>query len=229
MFSYTGKTDMQTRTVDRSILIGIAFTLAACGIGLIGLPLIVSQFAFGSASSWWWLILAVATCLCLVAPAAALGRGLERMLARARAHGDQRALAHRARVQVARLLLAVGYVVLVQAIVRRPLVATVGESAEPFVIEASFAAVVLVALVLLLSWVHHTARPLVEGLARSTLDALLATSGSEAAAARAEAATTARVASAPTVLRAVEETLPAAANGHRTLAATRTAPRRNNA
>ena len=76
-------------------------------------------------------------------------------------------------------MLAIGYLVLVQAIVRRPLVAVSGPGIEPFLVEAVLGGVALLALLVMLALLHQVARPLVEGVAWLGLDSLLATSGSD--------------------------------------------------
>jgi hypothetical protein len=122
-----------------------------------------------------WLVLATATGVWLIALAPVFAAALRRLLVRVSARSGRTPLEHQASVEIARLLLAAGYVVLVQAIVRRPLVGVIGVDAEPFVVEACLATLALLALILLLGQLHHAGRPLIEGLAWSTLDALLAT------------------------------------------------------
>ena len=185
-------------TVFRSHLAGLGHALAAALIGLVGLPLLR---ATDTGPAWVWLALATLASVWLLAPALTLTRGLERLLARTPVHSGHAAHASAARVEIARLLIAATYLVLLQAIMRRPLVLTFGAAAEPFVIEATFGVAALIALVILLGWIHRAARPLVEGLARLTLDSLLATSVSEVAAARAERTSPGRSAAQPTVQR----------------------------
>jgi len=202
---------MHQVTILRSNLAGIGHAVVATFIGLVGLPLVSGTTA---APPWVWLALASAVCIWLLAPAPTFIGGLERLLARAPLRGGPVALAPSVRMEIARLLLAVVYVVVLQAIVRRPLVTTLGAGAEPFVVEASFAVFALTALVILLGWIHRAGRPLVEGIVRFTLDALLATSGSEVAAARAERTHTHADASAPTILRTRDQPAQATLAGH---------------
>ena len=82
-------------------------------------------------------------------------------------------------VDIARLLVAAGYVVLFQAIVRRPLVAVFGTEAEPFVVEAAIGAAALLILLAVLAWLYQALKPLLEGVALGALDALFATSNSK--------------------------------------------------
>jgi hypothetical protein len=67
--------------------------------------------------------------------------------------------------------------VLIQAVLRRPLVLTLGPAFERFVVEATFAASMLLLLFGLLVALHRTGRPLVSGLAWQALDTAFATSG----------------------------------------------------
>jgi hypothetical protein len=172
---------MQTKALVRFVLNGIVQALAAGLIGLFGLPLL-----FGSVPdpvrSELWLGAAIAVCVWLLAPtrvlAAAMSEGLTKLLGRA---GERVTATHQATFELARLTVAVGYLVLLQAIVRRPLVAVLGSGAEPFLVEAVFAVVALLALLVLLAWIYRTAKPLIEGVAWTALDAALATTMSEAA------------------------------------------------
>ena len=171
---------MHTAIVARSIAEGVIHAVVASTIGLVGLPFVFARPDLVATGAWMWLVLATATGVWLIALAPVFAGGLRRLLARLSARTSRGALEHQATVEISRLLLAAGYVVLVQAILRRPLVAVIGAEAEPFVVEACLAAVALLALILLLGQIHHAGRPLIEGLASSTLDALLATTGSDA-------------------------------------------------
>lgn len=90
----------------------------------------------------------------------------------------------------ARWIVAVVEVVLIQAVLRRPVVAVAGTLADPSTVDAVFAAGTLILLIVILIWLHRSARPLVEAATWQALDALIATSGSERAQAAAEAADT---------------------------------------
>lgn len=132
-----------------------------------------------------WLAVAVVLSLWLLALVPGLATGiaawLDRLTARDRSVAG-RPVRRVGSVGAARLLVVVVVVVLVQAIVRRPLVAVLGVIANPLTVEAIFAAGTLALLLIILVWLHQTARPLVEAVTWQALDALVATSGSEAAA-----------------------------------------------
>ena len=81
---------------------------------------------------------------------------------------------------LARWLVAFAEILLVQAILRPPLVVLLGGAFSPANAEALVAAITLAALLLVLIWVHRTARPLVETAARSTLDVFLASGAPDA-------------------------------------------------
>lgn len=76
-------------------------------------------------------------------------------------------------------MIAAAYLVLIESILRHPLVAVVGAESEPFLIEAVVAVIALLLLFVLLGWIYRAARPIIEELAWQTLDAALATSSSE--------------------------------------------------
>lgn len=167
-------------TVARSIVEGVIQAVVASTIGLVGLPFIFARPDLDASGAWLWLVLATASGVWLIALAPVFAGGLRQLLARVSTRTTRGTLEHQATVEVSRLLLAAAYVVLLQAILRRPLVAVIGVDAEPFVVEGCLAAVALLALLVLLGQIHRAGRPLIQGLASSTLDALLATTGSEA-------------------------------------------------
>jgi hypothetical protein len=161
----------------------IRFAVAAVA-GLIGLA--VLPFAFGRLPdpglSIWWLGLAVIACACTLVPARVLIHRLAGVLTLLPGQsGQQPALRRRTTLECAGLSVAAGYLVVLQAILRHPLVAVFGASAEPFIVEATFAVLALLLLLALLVWIYRAARPLVEGIARVALDAAFATSHSEEA------------------------------------------------
>jgi hypothetical protein len=86
------------------------------------------------------------------------------------------------------LIVAVGYVALIEAILRQPLDAVVGALVAPTSVDAAIAATGVLLVLVVLFRLYHVARPLVEGTAWYALDTLVATSGSETA----ELATTPR-------------------------------------
>lgn len=167
-------------TVARSIVEGVIQAVVASTIGLVGLPFIFARPDLDASGAWLWLVLATASGVWLIALAPVFAGGLRQLLARVSTRTTRGTLEHQATAEFSRLLLAAAYVVLLQAILRRPLVAVIGVDAEPFVVEGCLAAVALLALLVLLGQIHRAGRPLIEGLASSTLDALLATTGSEA-------------------------------------------------
>jgi hypothetical protein len=128
------------------------------------------------------LVLALLDCIGLVVPTRPLVNALADVLRRLPGQRtEQPAWNRRTIVDIARLIVAVGYVVVAQAILRHPVVAVFGESTGPFIVEVAFAIVAVLVLFALLVWTFRAARPLVEGVAREALDASLATSGSEEA------------------------------------------------
>jgi len=131
-----------------------------------------------------WLAAALLVAVWLLPIATALVRtvaGLLAFLVVRQAAPPGRAAGNGAATTLARWIVAAGYVVVVQAVLRRPLVATLSALLEPSAVETTFAAFVLTLLLLVLYWLHRAARPLIEATAWSALDALVATSGSEAA------------------------------------------------
>ena len=79
----------------------------------------------------------------------------------------------------ARWLVAFGEILLAQAVVRPPLVALLSSVLTRGNAEALVAALTLAILLLVLIWVHRSARPLVVTAARSTLDVFLASTDSD--------------------------------------------------
>jgi hypothetical protein len=163
----------------RSLSTGLAVALAASLLGLFGLPLLFGRLP-GPSQGVLWLVAAVVCCICLIVPTRPLATALANLLARLPGRARQTLTTHSVPFEIARLVVAAGYLVLVQAILRHPLVAVLGAGAEPFLIEAVFAVAALLVLMTLLGWLHRTAKPVVEGLAWVALDSALATSGSGA-------------------------------------------------
>jgi hypothetical protein len=179
---------MRRETIARSTLVALGYGLIVSAIGLVGLPALFGALQDVSAiRGWLWLGCGVAVCTWLLAPAAQLTPVLARIFDRVPGQARDPSPPGTLTLQVARLLTGAVYLAILQGIIRRPLLASVGAEAEPFLVEAVFAALALLALLTILALVHHTARPLVEGLARFALDTTLATTGSEAAAARTHA------------------------------------------
>src|SRR2546429_40694 len=106
---------MHNGTLRRSTLDPIAHLLGASLIGLIVLPLV-----FGSLPDFVqavvWLSAAVAVCAWLLVPASRLAATLATLTARLPCGGPASIVPRRRTVELARLMLAVGYLLLLQAI-----------------------------------------------------------------------------------------------------------------
>jgi hypothetical protein len=165
---------------DRLSSAPVGQLIAATAVGLLIAPSVLAHDVQSQAPGWQelaWLTLAVLVVAWLVALFPALGRQLGRHLERlsipsAPARADLPLLS--------RLALAAGYVLLIQAILRRPLVLVLGPTLERFVVEATFAAAMLLVVFGLLVALHRAGRPLVSALAWLALDTAFATSGSAA-------------------------------------------------
>jgi hypothetical protein len=175
---------------DRLSSAPVVQLIAAGAVGLLVAPGVLAPDDLGAAGSaqratqaahapgWGevvWLLVAVLVVGWLAALFPLLGRALDRRLSRLPLPSTD---ASADLPLLARLALGAGYVVLIQAVLRRPLVLTLGPSFERFVVEASFAAVMLLLLFGLLVALHRAARSLVSGLAWLALDSAFATSGS---------------------------------------------------
>jgi len=172
---------MRNRSAGRSVIDASGVLAVASSVGLFGLPLM-----FGSLPdpglALLWLAVALVDGVCLLLPAPALARALASLLARLSARARASASSVQATSDVARLAVAAASLVLLQAIIRHPLVAVLGAGAEPFLVEALFGIFALVVLLVLLTWTYRAARPLIENVAWVALDATFATSVSEEAA-----------------------------------------------
>ncbi|MGH2461254.1 MAG: hypothetical protein ACRDIY_20540, partial [Chloroflexota bacterium] len=174
--------------------------VVAALVGLFGLPAIVgagslqvaSVGASPAAPSVVWLVGAVLVSGWLIACGPALARGasqiLERLVAPEDASEGRRNVAQAGAGVAGGSIVAVVDVVVIQAMLRRPVVVVVGAITDPSTVDAAFAAGTLILLIILLIWLHRATRPLVEAATWQALDALVATSGSERARARAEEA-----------------------------------------
>jgi hypothetical protein len=166
-------------TTQRSVLTGLAIVVIAALVGLAVLPLIFGSLPDRN-QAVMWLALAVVACVCMLLPTRVLTATLAEVLTSLpERRGFQSAWSQRAATEVARLILAACYLLLVQAILRHPVVAVFGTTAEPFVIEAAIAAFAFLVLLVLLGSIYRDARPLVEGMAWTALDSLFATTRSE--------------------------------------------------
>lgn len=167
------------QTTQRSLWIGIGIAAVAAVLGVAGLPLLFGVSP-DRGQSVLWLAVAVIACVCVLLPTRGLATAVATALtAVPEQRGMQAAWSRHAATDLARLIIAAGYLLLLQAILRHPAVAVFGASAEPFVIEAAIAVFALIVLLVLLGSIYREGRPLIEGLAWSALDSLFATSGSE--------------------------------------------------
>jgi hypothetical protein len=172
---------MQQAGVGRSVVNGSAVVLALSLFGLFALPVVFGGLPERT-PALIWLGLAIAVCACLLLPARPLASSLAAQVRRLPGmRPEAETWTGRTGVDIARLLVAAGYVVLFQAILRRPLVAVFGAEAEPFVVEAAFGTAALLILLALLAWLYGALKPLLEGVALAALDALFATSNSKSA------------------------------------------------
>ena len=170
---------MQNWIAIRPAVNGAGVAVAAIAIGLFGLPL-----AFGRLPepALVWLAVAVVDCVCLLLPTRAFESAIAQLIARLPGRGQRSASSnHQTTREIARLMVTAAYLVLVQAILRHPLVAVLGTDAKPFLVEALVGIFALLVLLMLLGWIYRAARPLLEGLAWVALDATFATSVSEEA------------------------------------------------
>lgn len=125
-----------------------------------------------------WLVAGIGLSIWLLALAPSLASAIAHELARletreAVVKGQRAAIG-----AVARLIVAVLDVAIIQGILRRPVVWVLGVAATPSTIDATFAASTLTLLILILIWLHQSARPLVESVAWQALDAIVPTTGS---------------------------------------------------
>jgi hypothetical protein len=157
----------------------LAGFVACCLLGLVALPATLGppQRTGAPASGAWpelvWLAGALAAVIGLLAAAP----GLVDLVRRALPADERLTLAAN---DVARLLVAAAYVVLTQAIVRRPLVLALETTADSFVVEAALGGATFVLALLLFTGVHRSAVPLLERVCLAGLDAIVATTASEA-------------------------------------------------
>src|SRR5919202_1314657 len=128
---------------DRLSSAPVGQLIAASALGLLIAPAVLAHDAHSQAPGWQelaWLSLAVLVVGWLVALFPALGRQLDRQLERLPIRS---ATARTDLPLLSCLALAAGYVLLIQAIVRRPLVLVLGPTFERFGVEAAFGAAML--------------------------------------------------------------------------------------
>ena len=131
-----------------------------------------------------WLVVAIALVVWLFVVVMRLTRFLEALLSQSpalRVH-DSSQTPTGAKVHtrlLTNLALVIGYVLLSEAVLRRPLSAVLGVYVEPSLVDAVVATVALVLVLALLIWLYRTARPLIKATTWYVLDGVLATSGSD--------------------------------------------------
>ncbi len=155
-------------------------------LGLVALPALFSGGRAGppggdgvSADAAFWLIVGLALSLWLLALAPGLASAVAVVIGRLEPRGGVARVQRPATGAIARLLVAVVDVAIVQAMLRQPVVSVLGVVADPTTVDVTFATGTLLVLILILVWLHRSARPLIEAAAWQVLDAVLATSGSE--------------------------------------------------
>ncbi|HEX5416970.1 MAG TPA: hypothetical protein VFZ25_15005 [Chloroflexota bacterium] len=132
------------------------------------------------AAGWLAIGLAISAWLVVLAPAFARLLGDAVATYRRRLPGDAPGDLSASARHLARWLVAFGEILLIQAMLRPPLVVLLGAAALSRAnAEALVAALTLAVLLLVLVWVHRSARPLVATAARSTLDVFLASTNSD--------------------------------------------------
>ncbi len=155
-------------------------------LGLVALPTLFGAGAAGipsgdrvSVDAMLWLIVGLALSVWLLVLAPGLASVVVLAIARLELRGSVARVPRPSTGAVARLIVAIVDVALIQAILRQPLVSVLGVVADPTTVEATFAAGTLVVLIVTLVWLHQSARPLIEATAWQLLDAVIPTSGSE--------------------------------------------------
>jgi len=145
----------------------IVAVVAVAAFGAAGLPTLFngSGDTRGAAA---WLILAIIDCMLLLAPARRIANGLTSLLLRL--PGAQQSSVG----SIAWLVICATDLVIIQAILRNPLVLALGD-AQPFVVESVVANVSLLALIGVLMCIYCSAGQLIETLAFLALDSTLAT------------------------------------------------------
>jgi hypothetical protein len=161
--------------VTRTVAQRVAFAVGVSLVGLMGLPLVFGGLP-DPTQAMVWLGLALAVGVCLIPAMVLLVQPLSTLVLRLAGGKLAAPSARRTAVSVARLTVAVVYLVVLQAMVRHPLVAVFGSSVEPFQIEVTVGAAIMVLLIVLLACVHAAVAPLIEGMAQGVLDAAFATS-----------------------------------------------------
>jgi hypothetical protein len=162
----------------------VVATAAALWIaGVVALPLIFGAQPIGVASGLVWLAVALAITVSLVALMPNLARVLAAGLARlsaALASPDAPSSATFKTPEllvVARLLVLAGELLVIQAILRRPIAIALGGERQVATVEAGIAAGALFLILPLLMWTYQTTRPMVQAATLRALDAAIPTIG----------------------------------------------------
>jgi hypothetical protein len=177
--------------------LNLAVALVCAAIGLVALPLTLGSSTL-SAEAWSrpaWLVIAVLTAVCLLGLLPRLSRPLATTLGR-QVPSASTVTPSQVRLSVQLVVLGV-LLVIVQAILRRPLALLIGGAEfSAASLEAVVAATALTLVLALLVWLYQSARPLVQAVTARAIDSAFPT---VAAAPQAEPTRTLSVASDPTL------------------------------
>src|SRR5713226_466105 len=161
----------------------VATAAALWVIGVVALPLIFGQPAgLGSGLVWLGIALAITILLLALLPSLSqlLAAGLARLSA-ALASPDVPSSATFKTAEllvVARLLVLAAELLIVQAVLRRPIALVLGGDRQVATVEAGIAAGALFLIFPLLVWTYQTTRPMVQAATLRALDAAIPTIGS---------------------------------------------------
>jgi hypothetical protein len=160
-------------------IVGACWVAAAVFAGILPVAPILGDDGFGTAV---WAVLDGVAVAWLVRSARPAFRVLTHQLTRLRTlSGDlplKAEMGGPSAVSIARVLLVVAYIGVLQAILRRPLVMVLGMVADPSIEAAWLAVGVLAVLALALARLHVVVHPVVVGTVRGILDAIFATAES---------------------------------------------------
>jgi hypothetical protein len=172
------------RNVAWGLAAPVAATAAALWVtGVVALPLIFGGQPAGFGSGLIWLGLAVAITVVLLALVPNLSQLLAAGLARlsaALASPDTPSSATFNTAEllvVARLIVIAGELLIVQAVLRRPIAIVLGGDRQVATVEAGIAAGALFLIFPLLVWTYQTTRPMIQAATLRALDAAIPTVG----------------------------------------------------
>jgi hypothetical protein len=151
-------------------VLNIVLAVVCAAIGLVALP-----FTFGTAAMPWatpvWLAAAVLLAVCLLALLPRLSRPLATAITR-----QTSSVTPSQNRLVAQLIVLGVLLVVVQAILRRPVALLVsGGERTSASLEAAIAATALTLVLALLVWLYQTARPVVQSVTLRAIDAAIPT------------------------------------------------------